>query len=174
MAHYSYEKCLQRSYQVNWRIEDVLGYGGFDPHREWLPKALSATPDLKFLASDERRKLTHLEMASYAHLFGYAEEFVTPLLLDLARDYETDERTPCHALTNFAAEEVKHMNLFRQLRDRIEDDLGFELALLGGQKDMTRLVLSKSRGAVLLLASCIEWVTQRHYRECFHDSASQR
>ena len=167
MSRYSYEQCLQRSHQVNWRIEEILDGRRFDPAREWLPRALSGASGLEFLSADERRKLTHIEMAAYAHLFSYAEEFVTPTVVQLARDAEDGERTAFHALTNFAAEEVKHMTLFREIRDRIDHDLGFPLELLDGQRETTAFVLGKSRGAVLLLTACIEWFTQRHYLECF-------
>jgi len=169
MKAYSYERCLERSYQVSWRIDDVLADREFDPSWEWLPHALSAAGELDFMSEGERRMLTHLEMASYAHLFGYAEEFVAPTVVGLAQDFELDHRIAFDALANFAAEEVKHMNLFRRVRDRINRDLGFDLELLGEQAENARFVLSKSRGAVLLLTACIEWLTQRHYRECFHE-----
>jgi hypothetical protein len=171
MANYSYEKCLERSYRVNWRIEEVLEGRRFDPDREWLPQALSGASGLEFLSPDERRKLTHVEMAAYAHLFGYAEEFVAPTFVELADEVDACERNAFHALANFAAEEVKHMALFRAVRDLINEHAGFQLDMLGRQEETVRYVMGKNRGAVLLLASCIEWFTQRHYRECFQDAA---
>jgi hypothetical protein len=167
MPSYSYEKCLERSYRINWRIEDVLAGRAFEHSREWLPRALSGAQNLDCLTADEKRKLTHVEMAAYAHLFGYAEEFVAPTVVDLAWSVEPGDRVAFDALTNFAGEEVKHMNLFRQVRELIDQHLGFEAELLGHPEASVRLVRSKNRGAVLLLASCIEWFTQRHYRECF-------
>jgi len=167
MSDTSYAQCLQASYKVNWRIDDVLGDRTFDPARRWLPAALSGADDLPFLDEAERRTLSQIEMASYAHLFGYVEEFVAPLALELAKDFEIDGRVAFDALTNFAAEEVKHMNLFRQVRDRIDAGMGFGLELLGGQQETARFVLGRNRGAVLLLTACIEWLTQQHYRECF-------
>jgi hypothetical protein len=167
MSSYSYEKCLERSYRVNWRIEDVLADRAFEPTREWLPRSLSGAHRVGCLSADERRKLTHVEMAAYAHLFGYAEEFVAPTVVELAWSVGPSERAAFDALTNFAGEEVKHMNLFRQVRERIDQQLGFETELLGHQDESVRLVREKNRGAVLLLTACIEWLTQRHYRECF-------
>src|SRR5262249_47886166 len=73
------------------------------------------------------------------------------------------------ALANFAAEEVKHMTLFRELRGRIDEAIGFPLALLGGQQEVARAVLSKQTGAILLLTAAIEWLTQRHYLSSFKD-----
>jgi hypothetical protein len=170
MANYSYEKCLERSYRVNWRIEEVLDGHQFDPNRDWLPQALSGASTLEFLSHDERRQLTHVEMAAYAHLFGYAEEFVAPTFVELADEVDASDRNAFHALTNFAGEEVKHMTLFRTVRDLINEHAGFTLDMLGRQEETVRYVMGKNRGAVLLLASCIEWFTQRHYRECFQDA----
>jgi hypothetical protein len=62
------------------------------------------------------------------------------------------------------------MNLFREVRGRIDEAVGFSLALLPGQKDVARAVLSKQTGAVLLLTAAIEWLTQLHYLSGFKDS----
>jgi hypothetical protein len=167
MSRYSYEQCLAHAYKVNWRIEDVLGGRDFDPGKRWLPHALSGADGPGCLDDEERRKLTHVEMAAYAHIFGYVEEFIAPLVVELARESGVEQRTTFDALANFAAEEVKHMNLFRRIRDRIDGSLGFGLELLGGQQETARFVLGRNRGAVLLLTAFIEWFTQRHYLECF-------
>ncbi len=167
MATYSYANCLARSYKVNWRIDDVLGDKRFDPAKRWLPSSLSGAPAATCLDEAERRALTQVELAAYAHLFGYVEEFIAPKVGALARDFEVDQREAFDALTNFAAEEVKHMNLFRAVRDRIDRQLGFELARLEDEAGTARFVLGKSGGAVLLLTSAIEWMTQRHYLDAF-------
>ena len=73
-------------------------------------------------------------MGAYAHLFGYVEEFIAPEILNLAGNYEIDEREAFDALANFAAEEVKHMTLFRDIRARVDETLGFRLRLSGGRK----------------------------------------
>jgi hypothetical protein len=169
MPTYSYSRCLQNAYKVNWRIDEVLGERRFDPAKRWLPAALSGAPFVTCLDADEKRKLSHVEMAAYAHLFGYVEEFIAPKVTELARDFEVEGREVFDALANFAAEEVKHMNMFRQLRDRVNATLGVETRLLGDQAATARYVLSKSTGAVLLLTACIEWFTQLHYTEAFKD-----
>ena len=170
MPRYSYEDCLRNSYRINWRIDEVLEGRSFDEARDWLPRGLSAADHLPFLSPAEQRRLTHVEMAAYAHLFSYAEGFVAPLALEQAQEAEGVDRDACDALTNFAAEEVKHRNLFRRLRGLVDDALGFELERLGGEEDTAAFVLGKHRGAVLLLTACIEWYTQRHYTECFQDA----
>lgn len=169
MTEYSFHDCLQTAYRVNWRIDEVLGDRRFDPNRRWLPRALSGADSIACLDDDERRQLTHVEMAAYAHLFAYAEEWIAPKAVLLAREHQLSDRVVFDALTNFAAEEVKHMNMFRRLRDRIEEQMGCPLQLVGDQQATAEHVLRQSSGAVLLLTACIEWFTQRHYQECFED-----
>lgn len=172
MPTYSYAACLANSYKVNWKIEDVLGNKRLDPSKRWLPATLSGAANLVCLDADEKRALTQIELAAYAHLFGYVEEFIAPKVSCLAHDFELERRDAFDALTNFAAEEVKHMNLFRAMRSRVNDALGFDLELLSGETDTARFVLSKSGGAVLLFTACLEWMTQRHYVDAFKDDAS--
>jgi hypothetical protein len=172
MAQYSYADCLQNSYRVNWKISDVVDGHQFDTSRRWLPAQLSGADAVVSLHETDRTKLTHVEMGSYAHLFGYVEEFIAPKMVTLARDFEIEHREAFDALTNFAAEEVKHMNLFREVRSRVDAAVGFDLALLPGQKAVARAVLSKQTGAVLLLTAAIEWFTQLHYLTCFKDNVA--
>ncbi|NUN52566.1 MAG: diiron oxygenase [Planctomycetaceae bacterium] len=172
MAAYTYADCLKTSYAVNWRIEDVLGDRAFDPSLPWLPAALSATGRLPDLDADDRRRLTQVELAAYAHLFGYVEEFIAPQMVALAGESALAGGDAFDALTNFAAEEVKHMTLFREVRRRVDAALGFATALVGGKEETARFVLSKDRGAVLLLTAALEWMSQRHFREAIRDDGS--
>jgi para-aminobenzoate N-oxygenase AurF len=167
MSAYSYAECLQNSYRVNWKIADVIGGRHFDGARPWLPARLSGTGRIGCLTPSEKVKLSHVEMGAYAHLFGFVEEFIAPKMITLARDFELDRREAFDALTNFAAEEVKHMNLFREVRAAVDGALGFPLALLPGAPAVARAVLGKHTGAVLLLTAAIEWLTQLHYLSCF-------
>jgi hypothetical protein len=172
MSSYTYGECLQNSYRVNWKIGDVLGGRHFDTTRRWLPARLSGAGAVTCLAEPEKVKLSHVEMGAYAHLFGYVEEFIAPKVVTLAQDFAVDNREAFDALTNFAAEEVKHMNLFREIRTAVDDAVGFPLALLPNQQEVARAVLSKNTGAVLLLTAAIEWFTQLHYLTCFKDDDS--
>jgi len=172
MPSYSYSRCLENAYKVNWRIEDVLGDARFDPAKRWLPASLSAASHVTCLTPDEARVLNQIEMAAYAHLFGYVEAFIAPKVTTLAGDLAFTDRVAFDALTEFAAEEVKHMVLFRRVRERVDAALGFETALVGDPQGTARWVLSKSTAAVLLLTACIEWLTQRHFTEAFQDDAS--
>jgi hypothetical protein len=165
----AYARCLAHSQKINWRIDEVLGDRSFDSALRWLPLRLSGAPFVTCLDDEEKRVLTHVELASYAHLFGYVEEFIAPKVTELSQGFAVERREIFDALANFAAEEVKHMTLFRRLRQRVDEALGFETRLLGDQAATARYVLSKSTGAVLLLTACIEWLTQRHYTEAFRE-----
>lgn len=167
MSAYSYAECLQNSYRVNWKIADVIGGRHFDRSRRWLPARLSGAEQVGSLSAAEKLKLTQVELGAYAHLFGFVEEFIAPTMLTLARDFAIDRREAFDALTNFAAEEVKHMTLFREVRASVDRTLGFPLRLLPGAAEIARTVVRKQTGAVLLLIAAIEWLTQRHYLSCF-------
>jgi hypothetical protein len=169
-ASYSYADCLATSYRINWTIKDVLGGREFDRNRRWLPPALSGADRISCLNDAEKIKLTHIEMGSYAHLFGFVEEFIAPLMSTLGLDFKIDNRSAFDALTNFAAEEVKHMNLFHEIRRMVDDTVGFPLTLLDNEKEVAKFVLSQNVGATLLLTACIEWFTQLHYTSAFKDS----
>ncbi|HXH82105.1 MAG TPA: diiron oxygenase [Candidatus Tectomicrobia bacterium] len=171
MATYSYADCLQRSYRVNWKIEDVIAGRQFDLSRPWLPAQLSGAEAIGCLGTAEKVKLTHVEMGAYAHLFGYVEEFIAPKVVSLAHDFQLGgDRAAFDALTNFAAEEVKHMTLFREVRGLVDRAVGFPLALLPNAREVARAVLARQTGAVLLLTAAIEWFTQAHYLTCFKDN----
>lgn len=167
MKTYSYAKCLENAYQVNWTIDELLNGRSFDTGRHWLPAELSATAAISCLNEEEKRKFTHIEMGAYAHLFGYVEEFIAPTMTHRSHDFEVDNREAFDALANFVAEEVKHMNMFRRVRSMVDETVGFELKLLGGVQDVARFVMGKNIGAVLLLIDAIEWFTQRHYVSAF-------
>jgi hypothetical protein len=167
MGAYSYAECLKSSYRVNWKISDVIGGRHFDASRAWLPARLSGAPGIACLTGAEKVKLTQVEMGAYAHLIGYVEEFIAPTMLALARDFAIERREAFDALTNFAAEEVKHMTLFREVRAHVDGAVGFPLALLPGAPDVARAVVGKHPGAVLLLTAAFEWLTQLHYLSCF-------
>jgi P-aminobenzoate N-oxygenase AurF len=169
MTTYSYAECLERSYQVNWKIGDVIGGRHFDATRRWLPLRLSGAARVSCLTPAEKVKLTQVEMGAYAHLFAFVEEFIAPTMVALARDFAVDGREAFDALTNFAAEEVKHMTLFREIRTSVAGTVGFPLALLPGAPAVAKMVLGKHTGAVLLLTAAIEWFTQLHYVSCFAD-----
>ena len=88
----TYAACLENAYTVNWRIEDVLGGKAFDLEKRWLPMSLSGAARITCLDDEERQRLTQGEIAAYAHLFGYVEEFIAPKISSLAQDHEIEGR----------------------------------------------------------------------------------
>ena len=167
MSTYTYADCLKHSYRVNWKVGDVVDGRHFDRARPWLPARLSGAARVVSLSPTERLTLNQIEMGAYAHLFGFVEESIAPRMVELAREVEPKDREAFDALTNFAAEEVKHMVLFREVRAAVDDALGQPLDLLPGARDVARVVLGKHPGAMLLLTTAIEWMTQLHYLDCF-------
>lgn len=169
MVTYTYADCLANSYKVNWKISDVIGDHQFDRSLRWLPSQLSGADEISCLSDEEKLKLTHVEMGAYAHIFAFVEEFIAPTMVHLAQDFEIEDRSAFDALTNFAAEEVKHQNLFREIRSMVDKTLGFPLTLITGQDEVAQVVRSKNIGAVILLTSAIEWFTQLHYVSAIKD-----
>jgi len=109
-------------------------------------------------------------MGAYAHLFAFVEAFIAPEMVALAQEAGTAGGSAFDALTNFASEEVKHIHLFREVLRRVDESLGFTLARIGGEDEVAGAVLRRSRGAVLLLTSAIEWLTQQHFTSAMKDA----
>jgi hypothetical protein len=170
MSTYSYAECLTRSFRVGWKIKDVLGFVDFDPDRPWLPEPLTGSTHLTCLDAAEKLRMTHVEMGSYAHLFHFVEAFIAPEMVGLARECGTSHPAAFEALTNFASEEIKHMHLFKEIRRRVDEQLGFILELLEGETSVAEAVLGRRKGAVLLLTAAIEWLTQQHFTSCMKNS----
>ena len=53
MPNYSYAQSLARSYQINWRIDDILGARRFDATKRWLPMRLSGASFVTCLDENE-------------------------------------------------------------------------------------------------------------------------
>jgi hypothetical protein len=64
MTSYSYARCLQNAYKVNWRIDDLLGNREFDLSRNWLPAPLTGATHISFLNEQERRRRTRTSLAT--------------------------------------------------------------------------------------------------------------
>ena len=41
MPNYSYADCLEKSYRINWTIDEVVRDQQFDVTQRWLPASLS-------------------------------------------------------------------------------------------------------------------------------------
>jgi len=75
------------------------------------------------------------------------------------------------ALLRFAEEELKHQELFRRAMALFEHGFRTTCGLIPGREEVAKVVLSKSRLAVLYLTTLIEWLTQLHYLEHVRDAS---
>src|SRR5215467_10638834 len=109
----TYQKCIETSERVNWTINGVLS-GGFDFKRRFLPETLAQVNDLGDLSDAEKLKLNQIRGLTYAHLFGFVEEFIVRELISLASRYPGEQAVERRAILRFAEEEVKHQLLFEK------------------------------------------------------------
>ena len=86
MATYTYADCLTRPIGWAGRSRRWLGFVDFDPDRPWLPTPLSGASGLTCLDAGEKLRMTHVEMGSYAQLFGFGGSLHRP------RDGEPGQR----------------------------------------------------------------------------------
>jgi hypothetical protein len=66
-------------------------------------------------------------------------------------------------LIEFAAEEAKHIHLFKRFREDFERGFGTACAVIGPPEVIAKAVLAHDQLAVALAILHIEWMTQRHY-----------
>jgi hypothetical protein len=70
---------------------------------------------------------------------------------------------------SFAAEEAKHIQLFRKFREEFDSGFGTTCDMIGPPDAIGRKVLSHRPLAVSLLILHIEWMTQRHFLDSVQD-----
>ncbi len=92
-----YQKCIDNSERVNWTINGVLG-AGFDFKKRFLPETLAQVNDLPELSLSERLLLNQIRGLTYAHLFGFVEEFIIREIMLLASRYSADQAVERRAL----------------------------------------------------------------------------
>lgn len=173
---YSFKDCLARAERITWRVEDLIGGDKkLDFSRPFMPESFARTEDLDFLSAKEKLTLNQIRGHAYLALFGVIEEFILPFVLDHARpliikpmlagdDYKA------RAFLEFAAEEAKHIHLFRCFREDFLQSFGSSCDVIGPPEAIGKHVLSKSPLAVSLLTLMIEWMTQRHFMDSVKDN----
>jgi hypothetical protein len=169
---YSFKDCLQRAERINWRVEDLIGGDkSLNFSLPFMPESLARTSELSFLSADEQRTLNQIRGHAYLAIFGLVEEFILPFVVEHARPYLTGEEYRARAYLEFAAEEAKHIHLFRRFRQVFTDGFGTACDVIGPSADVASHVLSHPPLSVALLTLHIEWMTQRHYQESVQDDA---
>jgi uncharacterized OsmC-like protein len=157
---------LDVSQRIDWRIEDVLSEdASFDFGRPFLPNALTRVNEATMLDANERRTLGHIRAYGYLGLFGVVEEMILPFVVGQVKDTSTDSLAPVRALLQFAAEEAKHIQLFRRFRRVFERGFEQPCALVGPADEFACAVLAHPPLSVALAILHIEWMTQRHWLE---------
>jgi hypothetical protein len=166
----TYESCLAASERIRWRVEDLIGGDNrLDFTRPFLPESLARVEPLGFLSPVERLTLNHIRGHAYLGIFGLVEEFILPFVLDHARPRLQGDDFRVRAFLHFAAEEAKHIQLFKRFREEFEGGFGSPCGLIGPASDIARAVLAHDPLAVALVILHIEWMTQKHYVESVQD-----
>ncbi len=169
--HYSYQETLAASQKANWRIEDI---GGGDKRlgfaQPLLPVSFARVEELSFLTPAEKLKLNQIRGFDYLCTFGLVEEFILPFVLDHARPQLQGDDYRVRAFLQFAAEEAKHIHLFKRFRAEFEDGFGTECLFIGPPSAIAEAILAHDPLAVALAILHIEWMTQKHYTESVQDN----
>jgi hypothetical protein len=169
---FSFKDCLARAERINWRVEDLIGPDKpLDFSRPFMPESLARVQDLTFLTADERLKLNQIRGNAYLTIFGLVEEFILPFLMDHARPDVSGESYRSRALLQFAAEEAKHIHLFRAFSKAFAEGFGSRCEVIGPPDAVAKHVLSHPPLSVALLILHIEWMSQLHFTSSIQDEA---
>jgi hypothetical protein len=163
-----YQKCIDISERVAWTINGVLG-AGFDFKKRFLPETLAQVNELSDLSDAEKLKLNQIRGLTYAHLFGFVEEFIVREQISLAARYPGEKGVERRAVLRFAEEEVKHQLLFEGTKAKVLQSLG-DCGLVPGAGAVAEFVLGKSELCVLVLIDMLELATMQHYTDIFSSS----
>jgi hypothetical protein len=171
---HSYEQSLQRSYKVNWQIEDIIGGDKqLDFTRRFLPEALARVNQITCLNEAEKLILNQIRSKSYLHLFGVIEEFIVPAVLDHVQTIGLDDITAIQSLLHFAEEESKHIRLFRRFEAAFDAGFGSRCEGIGPAATIANGVLQHHPLGVLLIVLYVEWMTQYHYLAIVRDNSNE-
>lgn len=168
---YTYQSTLAASEAIHWRIEDIIGGDKrLDFSRPFMPEALARVQELSFLNEEEKRTLNQIRGNTYLCIFGLVEEFILPFVLDQAREHLHDDDYRVRALLQFAGEEAKHIQLFKQFRLEFADGFGTNCPVIGPAEAIAKEILSHDPLGVALTTLHIEWMVQNHYVDSVKDN----
>lgn len=168
---YSYQEALVASQKANWRIEDIIGGDKrLSFARPLMPESFARVEELSFLTPAEKLKLNQIRGFDYLCAFGLVEEFILPFVLDHARPQLQGDDYRVRAFLAFAAEEAKHIHLFKRFRAEFEEGFGTECLFIGPPSAIAEAILAHDPLAVALVILHIEWMTQKHYTESVQDN----
>lgn len=167
----SFQSALAASERIHWRVEDLIGGDKrLDFSRPFLPEAMARTALLDFLSPAEKLAVNQIRGHSYLHMFLMFEDFILPFVMDHTRaEVDPTDNYRMRAMLQFAAEEAKHMHLFRRFATAFREGFGTDCAAIGPVAEMTKQMLTHSPFALALLVLQGEWMSQRHYTDSVHD-----
>ena len=167
---YDYRDTIVASQKVNWRIEDIIGGDKkLDFSKPFMPESLARVQGLSFLNDDEKRVLNQIRGHAYLAIFGLAEEFILPFVIDHIRPSLGEDDYRSRAFLQFATEEAKHIQLFKVFGEEFRESFSTECKVIGPAADIAREVLGHEPLGIALAILHIEWMTQRHYIESIRD-----
>ncbi len=159
----SFRETLAAAQRAQFAIDDVLPVGsGFDFERRFMPESLARVSELGLSEQDERT-LNQIRGHEYLSIFGLVEEFILPFVLDHVRPHLAGDDWRVRAFLNFAAEEAKHIQLFKRFHDSFTQGFGTACQVIGPPEAVGAAVLAHDPLSVALVILQIEWMTQAHY-----------
>jgi len=165
----SFELCRIASEKACWSFTEALDGLAFNFENRFLPARVCGEKLPGWLTTDQARTLNQVRGFSYAHIFLFVEQFVIQQTCTSATGYVHQDSEALSALLGFSNEEVKHQRMFVRMKNLMEEGLGFRPGELPDKEEVARHVCSHSPFAVYMLILALEWLTQRHYVECFRD-----
>jgi hypothetical protein len=171
MQHgFTYAATLAASQRINWQVEDIIGGDkSLDFDKPFMPESLARVRPLEFLDRDEQIVLNQIRGHGYLYIFGLVEEFILPFVLDHARPMLDQDDSRTRALLQFAAEEAKHIHLFKSFQKEFARGFGTPCQVIGPPAAIAKAVLAHHPLSVALAILHIEWMTQRHYLDSVKD-----
>ena len=167
---YNYQETLAASVKANWRVEDIIGGDKrLDFRKPFMPDSLARTSAMDFLTREDKILLNQIRGYGYLYTFGLVEEFILPFVLDHVRPHLNEDDYRTRALLQFASEEAKHIQLFRNFADEFKQGFVTNCETIGPAEDIAKAVLSHGPLGVALVILGIEWATQQHYLESVRD-----
>lgn len=169
-AVYDYRDTIVAAQKVNWRIEDIIGgEKKLDFTKPFMPESLARVSGLAFLNEDEKRILNQIRGHAYLAIFGLAEEFILPFVIDHIRPSLDEDDYRSRAFLQFATEEAKHIQLFKVFGEEFAERFGTECKVIGPASEIAKEILAHEPLGIALAILHIEWMTQRHYIESIRD-----
>lgn len=171
-AHFNYKDTLARAEKINWRVEDLIGGGKrLDFSKPFLPESLARVGGMDFLDGREKLILNQIRGHGYLYTFGLVEEFILPFVMEHAEaQLKSGDDYRIRALLQFAAEEAKHIHLFKRFREEFIAGFGTHCDVIGPPEAVAAEVLKHDPLAVSFAILGIEWMTQAHYTESVRDN----